>query len=142
MSKHSRPEEDEPRIGDWPPTVELDRDDGLDAASAPTVRVRPYVHTGGRTTSATPLPLEALVSAAPRASALRLNGTHRSVLELCREPQSVAEVSARLGVPLAVTRVLVNDLVEREMVTVQRADDRGAPDLGLMQRVLAGLRRL
>jgi hypothetical protein len=106
------------------------------------VRVRPYVHTGGRTRSQTPLPIEALVCATPAASALRLNGTHRSVLELCRVPQSVAEVSARIGVPLAVARVLVDDLLAQRMVTVQRGVDESAPDLALMKRVLAGLHRL
>lgn len=112
----------------------------LDAVSAPTVRVRPYIHTGGRTRASTPLPLESMVCTAPGASALRLNGAHRWVAELCSVPQSVAEVSARLGVPLAVARVVVDDLVEQRMVTVQRGNR--TPDLSLMKRVLAGLHRL
>lgn len=117
-------------------------DPDADFASAPTVRVRPYVHTGGRTRTHTPLPIEALVCAVPGSSALRLHGTHRAVLELCRVPQSVAEVSARLGVPLAVARVLVEDLVAVQMVTVQRGVDENAPDIALMRRLLAGLQRL
>jgi hypothetical protein len=114
----------------------------LDAFSAPTVRVRPYIHTGGRTRSTTPLPIESMVCTAPGASALRLNGAHRWVAELCSVPQSVAEVSARLGVPLAVARVVVDDLVEQRMVTVQRGVENKIPDPILMERVLAGLRRL
>lgn len=114
----------------------------FDAVSAPTVRVRPYIHTGGRTRSSTPLPIETMVCTAPGASALRLNGAHRWVTELCSVPQSVAEVSARLGVPLAVARVVVDDLVEQRMVTVQRGVENNVPDLVLMERVLAGLRRL
>jgi len=110
--------------------------------SAPTVRVRPYIHTGGRTRASTPLPLESMVCTAPGASALRLNGAHRWVAELCAVPQSVAEVSARLGVPLAVARVVVDDLVEQRMVTVQRGVGDNRPDIGLMKRVLAGLQRL
>jgi hypothetical protein len=83
-----------------------------------------------------------MVCTEPGASALRLNGAHRWVAELCSVPQSVAEVSARLGVPLAVARVVVDDLVEQRMVTVQRGVGSGAPDPTLLKRVLAGLRRL
>lgn len=125
------------------PEPEIDDPDlDLDAVSAPTVRVRPYIHTGGRTRPSTPLPLESMVCTAPGASALRLNGAHRWVAELCSVPQSVAEVSARLGVPLAVARVVVDDLVEQRMVTVQRGVGNKAPDVSLMKRVLAGLQRL
>lgn len=122
------------------PDLEPDRD--YDPRSAPTVRVRPYVHTGGRTRAHNPLPIEALVYAVPGSSSLGLHGTHRSVLELCRRPQSVAEVSALLGLPLGVARVLVDDLIAERVVTVQRGVDQNAPDITLMRRVLAGLHQL
>ena len=112
------------------------------AISAPTVRVRPYIHTGGRTRTSAPLPIETMVCTRPGVSPLRLNGAHRWVADLCSVPQSVAEVSARLGVPIAVARVVVDDLVEQCMVTVQRGVENRTPDLPLMQRVLAGLLKL
>jgi hypothetical protein len=124
------------------PEPEPDWEPNHDPMSAPTIRVRPYVHTGGRTRAQTPLPIEALVYAVPGRSSLRLHGTHLSVLELCQRPQSVAEVSALLGLPLGVARVLVDDLIAERVVTVQRGVDESAPDLALMQRVLAGLHQL
>jgi hypothetical protein len=120
---------------------EIDPSIDYDPISAPTVRVRPYIHTGGRTRSSAPLPIESMVCTSPGISSLRLNGAHRWVAELCSVPQSVAEVSARLGVPLAVARVVVDDLVEQRVVTVQRGVEN-APDRALLERVLAGLRKL
>ena len=107
------------------------------------MRVRPYVHTGGRTRTRSRLPLamESLITTSPGFSA-RSHGTHRSVLELCRVTQSVAEVSARIGVPLGVARVLIDDLVAERAVTVHGALSGDGPDLALMGRVLAGLHRL
>ena len=67
---------------------------------------------------------------------------YRSVLELCRVPQSVAEVSARLGIPLGVVRVLVDDLFAQRVVTVHGGVGENVPDLALMRRVLAGLHQL
>jgi hypothetical protein len=105
-------------------------------------RIRPYVHTGGRTRSRLPLPMEALVTAARGTSPLALRDSHRAVFEMCRQTQSVAEVSARLRVPLGVARVLIDDLAAANAVVVHsNAGDR-TPDLMLMERVLAGLRRL
>jgi hypothetical protein len=103
--------------------------------------VRPYVFTGGRTRSQFELSLETLVSAVP-GRATRLGGEHAAVVELCREPRSVAEVAALLAVPLGVARVLVGDLAGAGDVAVHRSVGTGGPDLALMERVLGGLRRL
>ncbi|WP_051341687.1 DUF742 domain-containing protein [Pseudonocardia spinosispora] len=107
-----------------------------------TVRVRPYVLTGGRTRSQ--LPLEALITSTPGMPFTHLGGEHRAVVRLCQVSQSVAEVAARLGVPLGVARVLVDDLAASRAVTVhQRSGDSAhRPDLALLERVLAGLHRL
>ncbi|MGQ0481195.1 MAG: DUF742 domain-containing protein [Pseudonocardia sp.] len=116
----------------------IDEPDGPDTA----VRVRPYIHTGGRTRSRLPLPIESLVTATPDGSHHHLYGAHRSLVELCRTTQSVAEISAKLGVPLGVARVLVDDLVAARAVTVYGDTVGDDPDFALMERVLAGLRRL
>jgi hypothetical protein len=104
--------------------------------------VRPYVFTRGRTRPQFELSVEALVSAVPSPHARRLGGEHDAVLDLCREPRSVAEVAALLAVPLGVARVLVGDLAAEGVVAVHRTADAGGPDLALMERVLSGLRRL
>jgi len=101
--------------------------------------VRPYVFTGGRTRAAFELSIETLVSADARVAPDGLTGEHRAVLDLCREPRSLAELAAHAGVPLGVARVLVGDLAARGAVTVHHA---AGPDLALMRRVLSGLKRL
>lgn len=120
------------------PEPEPDESAGADLG----VWVRPYIFTGGRTRSRLPLPLESLVTTVPGACDRQLFGAHRAVLELCRASQSVAEVSARLAVPLGVARVLVDDLAAENAVIVHGETVGDSPDLELMGRVLAGLRRL
>jgi hypothetical protein len=104
--------------------------------------VRPYVLTRGRTRAAFELSIETLVSAAPEATRAGLIGEHHTVLGLCQEPRSVAEIAALVGVPLGVARVLVGDLAAAGIVAVHGGTGEAGPDLALMQRVLSGLRRL
>jgi hypothetical protein len=104
--------------------------------------VRPYVLTRGRTRSSFVLSIETLVSAAADAAPAGLTGEHQVVLGLCREPRSVAELAAGVGVPLGVARVLVGDLAAAGTVAVHRSAGDSGPDMALMERVLSGLRRL
>ncbi|HEX4724841.1 MAG TPA: DUF742 domain-containing protein, partial [Pseudonocardiaceae bacterium] len=69
---------------------------------------------------------------------------HRSVSALCRYPLSVAEVAAKLSIPLGVARVVLSDMAELGLISIHRtfADDDIAAHLVLMERVLSGLRRL
>ncbi len=110
-------------------------------------QVRPYAMTGGRTRPADPdLAVEALVCTTTlgetRSGDLRLEW--RWIVTLCREMLSVAEVSARLDVPLGVARVLVADMAEEGLVAVHQPPDTagGRPDPGLLARVLAGLQTI
>lgn len=107
--------------------------------------VRPYSWTRGRTRAAIQLQLETLVSVAGRLSeAEPAPLEHRTIVELCRTPRSVAEVAALLGVPLGVAKVLIGDLAETGLVTVHHTVTGidGRAHLNLMERVLSGLRRL
>jgi hypothetical protein len=62
---------------------------------------------------------------------------------LCRDVLSVAEVSARLDLPLGVARVLVADMADEGLVIVHRPTIPGdRPDLALLERVLYGLRTI
>ena len=68
---------------------------------------------------------------------------HRSIAQACRETLSVAELAARVDLPLGVTRVLVGDLAQQGMVTVHRAPSHaGGPNVALLEQVLNGLQRL
>lgn len=120
-------------------------DEGLeDRLSA---RVRPYALTGGRTRGTRQLPLETLVRTTPegRAALPRLQLEPRRVVELCADPQSIAEVSAHLAVPLGVARVIVGDLTGEGLLAASGAAEAGGddrPDIKLLERVLDGLQAL
>ena len=102
--------------------------------------------TGGRTRPAhTDLEIEALVSTTSLGErSPKLTVEQRAIAALCRDILSIAEISARLDLPLGVTRVLVGDMADGGLVMVHRqtqtADDR--PDLALLERVLYGLRAI
>ncbi len=112
-----------------------------------TLRVRPYTRTGGRTRSARTLAIETIVSTNERVDrdALTSTAEHRAISDLCRHPHSVEEVAARLRLPLGVARVLLADMSDLSLIVVHQGDavdTEGKPSLELMERVLAGLRRI
>jgi hypothetical protein len=109
--------------------------------------VRPYTLTAGRTDTKVDLPLEAPVQT------LQAGLTHRwpaddargRIIQLCVTRPSVAEISARLNLPVGVTRVLVGDLVLSGYLRVHRTlteqstrDERHE----LIGRTLRGLKAL
>jgi hypothetical protein len=108
--------------------------------------LRPYALTEGRTEPTGPdLAIEDLVGQvlSPRGLPPWLSLEHRSIALACREMLSVAELAARVDLPLGVTRVLVGDLADQGMVTVHRAPSHsGGPNVALLEQVLHGLERL
>ncbi|MEV6054906.1 DUF742 domain-containing protein [Streptomyces sp. NPDC052107] len=112
--------------------------------------VRPYAMTRGRTTSAAQhrLDLIAVVVTEPHAgdpeSDPALSPEHVEIVGLCRgEPQSVAELSAGLDLPIGVVRVLIGDLVHAELVHVTRpVPPAELPDESILRDVINGLRAL
>jgi hypothetical protein len=71
---------------------------------------------------------------------------HEEILRRCREPLSVAELGAHLGLPFNILAVLLTDLLEADRVEARDpipAHDAGrGPDLALLEEVLSGLERL
>ncbi len=108
------------------------------------LRVRPYAITGGRTRPRTDISIEAIVYRTPQgeANARSLSLERGQILALLDAPQSAAEISARLHLPLGVTRVVLGDLVEDGYVAVNSPSATGRPDLRLLERVLDGLQAL
>ena len=107
--------------------------------------LRPYAMTEGRTEPSGPdLAIEDLIAATATADPPSwLSLEHRSIALACRETLSVAELAARVDLPLGVTRVLVGDLASQGMVTVHRAPSHaGGPNVALLEQVLHGLQRL
>jgi hypothetical protein len=91
------------------------------------------------------LELEALVATTSlgETSAPTLTSEQQSIVLLCRDILSIAEVSAHLNVLLGVARVLVGDMAAEGLITLHRPTSMGArPDLTLLERVLYGLRTM
>jgi hypothetical protein len=111
----------------------------------PAPLVRPYARTGGRTRANLELALETLISTTNQGLAVlgQLAADQAAICQLCREPTSVAEVGARMRVPLGVARVLISDLAGEGLVLVHdSAAPADGPSLDFMERVLVGLRNL
>ena len=109
--------------------------------------VRPYTLTAGRTRSDVDLPLEAPVHAvrAAQPNQWPVSDPRGRIVALCATRQSVAEIAARLDLPLGVTRVLVGDLVTAGYLRVRSTlTDRSstAERRELIGRTLRGLRAL
>lgn len=123
--------------------------DANDPSERPYTRLtRPYALTGGRTQPPDrSLAIEALVEMSWRGYDARDETTFEKaeILDLTQRTLSVAEVAAHLDVPLGVARVLVGDLAEDGLVIIHPppdAEDGGAQDPKLLEKVLHGLRTL
>ncbi|MET9711761.1 DUF742 domain-containing protein [Nocardiopsis alba] len=108
--------------------------------------VRPYTMTKGRTRPAAAgrgLDLITIVMAARDPGERSLGPERQAILDLCRRPISVAEISARLDIPLTVVKVLLGDLVAEGDVRTRAATPMTQlPEKKVLQAVLDGIRRL
>ncbi|AFU00592.1 MULTISPECIES: DUF742 domain-containing protein [Nocardia] len=85
--------------------------------------VRPFVVTAGRTTPLVDgLRIETLVQAPPSALSAPLQFEQRTVVQLCQQPHSIAEIGTALRVPVGVAKVVVSDLAAAGYVTVRESD--------------------
>lgn len=122
----------------------------LRSASREARLVRPYTLTSGRTDTDVDLPLEAPIQTLRAGLAHRWppNDPKGGIIRLCAQGSpspSVAEISARLDLPVGVARVLVGDLVLSGYLRVHRTlTERSTPDerSELIGRTLRGLRSL
>ncbi len=110
----------------------------MDSAEDSGSFVRSYLLTGGRTRSdAGDIAIEAMVAVAPDSKAPRDLDLAR-IYDLCAEPNSIAEISAKCSLPLGVARVLVADLWGAgtlEVLETTRSDD-----IAIVRRLLDGIR--
>lgn len=113
--------------------------------------VRPYTLTAGRTDASVELPLEAPIETvddspeAPPAPHWPAGDMRADIVGLCAGRPSVAEIAARLSVPLGVARVLVGDLVAQGYLRVHAtlgASSTNDERRDLIGRTLRGLRAL
>ncbi len=114
--------------------------------------VRPYAVTRGRTRPRLAIAIEALIETTGRgrAAGLRPGQNHSQeqqyIATMCDgRVQSLAEIAARLHLPLGVARVLIADMAAEGLVSVYEPtslDENEAVGTELLERVLSGLRRL
>lgn len=109
---------------------------------------RYYVLTGGRSGpggAAAGLDVATLVVSRP-GPVPGLQHEHEEIVRRCREPLSVAELGAHLGLPFNILAVLLSDLLDAGRVEARDpvpAHVAGCgPDLALLEEVLSGLERL
>lgn len=105
--------------------------------------VRPYTVSGGRTRPTNQLNLLSLVKATGLLGQGQLDPDHAQALGLCSDPASVAEIAARLKLPVVVTKVLVSDLLDCGAVTTRHSAPSIDPstDRFVLEAVLDGLQR-
>lgn len=115
--------------------------------------VRPYAVTRGRTRPKLEIALEALVETTVRGRSGMLRngnggGEHQYIAQMCDNGrvQSLAEIAARMQLPLGVARVIVADMASDGLLAVYEPtsleDETDAVGTELLERVLSGLRRL
>jgi hypothetical protein len=91
-------------------------------SAADRQRVRPYAMTGGRTRPThDALEIETLVSTTSTVDlAPKLTVEQRAIAVLCHDILSIAEVSAKLHLPLGVVRILVDHEQQRYDEVIDR----------------------
>ena len=125
----------------------MDSDDSrwVDADAGPVAR--PYMLTGGRTKPRGRLRFDLIdfvVRTGKPAEGYPYTPERSRLLQLCRQPVTVADLAAATKIPLGLVRVLLADLVAEGLVTVRAQGPAAGPvtDAGLLQKVLNGLQRL
>jgi Protein of unknown function (DUF742) len=104
--------------------------------------VRAYMMTGGRT-AAKNLGYESMVSATPASRHLDLRFERKAIVDLCGDgAQSIAELSARLTLPIGATRVIASDLVEEKALDVHTPNLNMSKDVAMLRKLISGVRAL
>ncbi|GLY79648.1 DUF742 domain-containing protein [Actinoallomurus iriomotensis] len=107
---------------------------------------RLYTVTGGRSrVDESPLDIVTLIvtESGPEPG---MQSEHARILEICAGPLSVVEISAELGLPVTIVKILLIDLLDTGHVTARSplpALRRSQlPDLEILKQVLIGLQKL
>jgi hypothetical protein len=105
---------------------------------------RPYTVTGGRTRARGERQFDLIdivvATGAEPGRAFFPGPEHGHILSLCQRPTAVADLTAAVGLPLGLVRVLLGDLLYEDLISVSRQAQR--TDRQLLQRVLDHLKAL
>jgi hypothetical protein len=103
--------------------------------------IRPFMLTGGRTTPGHDgLRIETLLHATPAALSATLRFESHRIIELCQAPQSIADLSVALRVPLGVIRIIVSDLIGEGFLRIDEPLTEFTP--ALIERIRDRVRAL
>jgi Protein of unknown function (DUF742) len=113
-----------------------------DASSSADIGVRAYLITGGRTdVTARPMAYETMLTVKERERAVHFE--RASIVDLCGTTAlSVAEISARLHLPIGVVRVLASDMVSEGILSAHAGAPDKSNDISLLTRLINGVRAL
>ncbi|MEU6586658.1 DUF742 domain-containing protein [Nocardia sp. NPDC046763] len=105
-----------------------ERDFWYDEAAGPLVRL--YGVTRGRTRDVTPelsmITIVVAVDGAADGRLRRMDPEYERIVVIARNPRAIAEISARLGLPVRVTRILIGDLIADGYLSISSAQSRHA----------------
>jgi Protein of unknown function (DUF742) len=107
--------------------------------------VRPYLLTGGRTASRQEVNIETMVTPTGAKPNHSLDDVHLQLLRLAREPMAVAELASYLEIPIGVAMILVGDLAEIGVVSLNDVSSGSlepADDASLIRKVVHGVLKL
>ncbi|MFE2586042.1 DUF742 domain-containing protein [Streptomyces sp. NPDC059378] len=135
------------------PAAEADPDPAADPVPVPVgpaSAVRPFLVTAGRVAgsgeaeSGRTMPVETqLVTTVAGLDGLdRLSFERHDIVAACRQPQSIAEIAARLRLHLNVVRVLAEDLRRAGQLSVHVPDAGVTHGASVLRRVIEGLRAI
>jgi hypothetical protein len=115
----------------------------------PASVVRPFLLTAGRIAGGDslvpPIPIETQVVATDVGLAALdafVFDQHRDIITVCREPQSLAEIAAKLRMHLNVIRVLADDLRADGQLALYAPQVHSNRDVTVLRRVIDGLRAI
>lgn len=105
--------------------------------------VRPYFVTGGRVhEDLSGFETTYCLTDLGEANLANLTFEHRQIADLCLEPQSVAELSAHMGLPLGVAMVLARDLAARDYLDSTTTIPDPMSDPSLIMRLIDAIHKL
>jgi hypothetical protein len=105
--------------------------------------IRPYFVTGGRVhEDLSGFETTYCLTDKGEAALAGLTYEHRRVAQLCEEPQSVAELSAHLGLPLGVAMVLAKDLAAKDYLDSTTTIPDISSDPALIMRLIDAIHKL
>ncbi|MDH6143087.1 MULTISPECIES: DUF742 domain-containing protein [Kitasatospora] len=107
---------------------------------------RLYTVTGGRSRPATDAFDVVTLIVAESAPVAGMQSEHARILRLAEHPIAVVELSAELGLPVSVIKILLGDLLEAGRITARHPRfaprTNRLPDVDTLKQVLHGLQRL